>query len=162
MRITFIALAILLNALSCASPAAAQSAPSTPLLDTAPVRGRLLDLTPETIALLVDGKRVEIPMNTVVAVHVGGDSVGNGAAIGGGVAGFFAALLCAGVSCGAEAIPGIAFYVGIGALVGAGVDALVVEPTTVFQRTPGGAVPKASRSEYAPAPRPAVAFTWKF
>lgn len=121
---------------------------------SAPVKGRLLDLTPETIALLVDGKRVEIPMTTVDVVTVGGDPVGDGAAIGGAVLGVWCALVCGqGLRSGGEYALAVAFNTGLGALIGAGIDAAHSDQTTVYRR---------KDAAKAAVLRPAVAVTWRF
>ena len=49
------------------------------------VRGRIVELSPTTLAMLVDGKRVDMPMNTVLRIDAPTDAVKDGAFIGGGV-----------------------------------------------------------------------------
>jgi hypothetical protein len=147
-----------------ASPVRAQDQPAAPSpgvadqtgpadAGSAPIKGRLLDITPETLALLVDGQRVEIPMHTVKVVSVGGDSVKDGAAIGAVVMG----TLCALTVCRFSENPGqfvtvLVFEAGLGALIGAGIDAMHSSPTIVYRKQAAG----------TPALRPAVTFRWKF
>ena len=47
------------------------------------VQGRLVSLSPDSLALLTpDNRRVDIPLDRVLRVETGGDSLKNGAAIG--------------------------------------------------------------------------------
>jgi hypothetical protein len=99
------------------------------------LRGFLVELSSTTLAMLVDGKRVEVPMEGVLRIDGRNDSVKNGAAIGASVMGGLSALVCAqeyvgGALCVTNAI----MYVGLGALVGAGVDALHKGRTTIYSK----------------------------
>ena len=46
------------------------------------LQGYLLELSPTTLAMLVNGKRVEMPIDSVLRIDGRRDSVKNGAAIG--------------------------------------------------------------------------------
>jgi hypothetical protein len=103
------------------------------------LRGYLMQLSPTTLAILVDGRRVEVPLDNVLRIEGGNDSVKNGAAIGAAVGGGLTALSC-GQALGSSAIclTAAVFYTGIGALVGAGVDALHKGRTTIYSKPAAG------------------------
>lgn len=100
------------------------------------VRGRLLDLSRTTLAMLVDGNRVEVPIDSVLRIDTRGDSVRNGALIGGGVFLGLATIACAtgfsdeAGSCAA----GIIFNTLFGSLAGAGIDALYRGRTNIYSK----------------------------
>ena len=50
------------------------------------LHGYLLELSPTTLAMLVNGKRVEMPIDSVIRIDGRRDSVKNGAAIGAAIA----------------------------------------------------------------------------
>ena len=91
------------------------------------LRGRLVTLSPASLALLTgDNRRVEIPLDRVLRVEThGGDSLKNGAAIGAAVFGGLVLATCASWGGGGECIAAGVFDAGLGALVGAGIDAMV-------------------------------------
>jgi hypothetical protein len=64
------------------------------------VRGRIVELSPATLAMLVDGKRVDMPMNTVLRIDAPTDSVKDGAFIGAGV--FLGLIALSSATIGAE------------------------------------------------------------
>jgi len=89
------------------------------------LRGRLLELSSTSLGILVDGHRVEVPIDDVLRIDGRKDSLKNGALIGLGVFGGSAALSCAAVGSS----PGwcayaIAMNGALGAAIGAGIDAL--------------------------------------
>lgn len=89
------------------------------------LRGHLVELSSTSMAILVDGRRVEIPIDNVLRIDARTDSLANGAIIGAAVMGGLAGLACA--SFEGEAGPcvtGIIINTGFGALIGAGIDAL--------------------------------------
>jgi len=88
------------------------------------LRGHIVDLTPESLAILVDGRRVEVPIENVLRIDSTHDSLKNGAIIGAAVMGGLTALSCADVRDAGFCVTGIAVNTGLGALVGAGIDAL--------------------------------------
>jgi hypothetical protein len=89
------------------------------------LRGRLIDLSPDSLAILVDGRRVDVPIDNVLRIDSTHDSVKNGAIIGASVMGGLAALTCAGYANDArECVTGVVIDTGFGALIGAGIDAL--------------------------------------
>ena len=99
------------------------------------LRGYLVQLSPTTLAILVDGERVDVPIDNVLRIEGGNDSVKNGAAIGAAIGGGLTALSC-GASLGSSGIcvTAAVFYTGIGALMGAGVDALHKGRTTIYSK----------------------------
>lgn len=105
------------------------------------LRGFLVELSPTTLAMLVDGKRVEVPIERVLRIEGLNDSVKNGAAIGAAVMGGLTLLGC-GQSLGSSGVCVTAaiLYTGIGALVGAGVDALHKGRTTIYSKPAGMAL----------------------
>jgi hypothetical protein len=96
------------------------------------MRGTLLDLSADTLAMLVDGRRVEIPLDHVLRVDARHDPVKDGAIIGAAVMGGLAALACPYTDSGAGCAVAIAFETGLGALVGAGIDALHKGRTPIY------------------------------
>jgi hypothetical protein len=101
------------------------------------VRGRIVELSPTTLAMLVDGKRVDMPMNTVLRIDAPTDSVKEGALIGGVVFLGLIALSCATIGAeGSNCGQAILFSTGIGALAGAGIDARHQGRTTIYSKPP--------------------------
>ena len=96
------------------------------------LRGRLVELSPASLAMLVNGQRVEIPMDDVLRIDIRGDSVKDGAIIGAAVMGGLTALSCAEVEDAAWCVSGLIINTGIGALIGAGVDAMHKGRTPIY------------------------------
>jgi hypothetical protein len=89
------------------------------------LRGRLLELTPGSLAILVDGRRVDVPIEGVLRIDTTRDSVKNGAIIGAAVLGGWCALICGQGLAESGSVPVVvAVNAGFGALIGAGIDAL--------------------------------------
>jgi fermentation-respiration switch protein FrsA (DUF1100 family) len=99
------------------------------------LRGHIVELSPTTLAMLVDGKRMEVPIERVLRIEGQNDSVKNGAAIGAAVMGGLTVLGC-GQSLGRSGVCVTAaiLYTGMGALMGAGVDALHKGRTTIYSK----------------------------
>ena len=101
------------------------------------MRGRLVELSPASLAILTtDNRRVEIPLDRVLRVETGGDSLKNGAAIGALVAGGLVLATCTSWGGGGECVAATAFDAGLGALVGAGIDAMIEGRTPIYSRNP--------------------------
>jgi hypothetical protein len=101
------------------------------------VRGRIVELSPTALAMLVDGKRVDMPMNTILRIEGPTDSVKDGAFIGAGV--FLGLIALSSATIGAEGSnrgQAILFFTGIGALVGAGIDAGHQGRATIYSKPP--------------------------
>ena len=96
------------------------------------VRGRLIELSPTSVAMLVDGRRVDVPIEDVLRIDVQGDSVKDGAIIGAGVMVGLTGLSCAAVADAGYCVTALIFNTGIGALVGAGIDALHKGRTPIY------------------------------
>jgi hypothetical protein len=94
-------------------------------------RGYLVDLSPTTLAMLVNGQRVEVPLERVLRIEGRNDSVMDGAGYGAAIGGGLTALACAQGLPARICVTAAAFYAGIGALAGAGVDALHKGRTTI-------------------------------
>src|SRR3954471_14724080 len=60
----------------------------------AELRGRLLELTPESLTILVDGRRMDVPIDRVLRIETMRDSLKNGALIGAAVLGGWCAIVC--------------------------------------------------------------------
>jgi hypothetical protein len=122
------------------------------------LRGYLVQLSPTTLAILVDGKRVEVPIENVLRIDGQNDSVKNGAAIGAVVAGGLTALAC-GPALGSSGIcvTSTLFYTGIGALMGAGVDVLHKGRTTIYSKPAAVAIAVAPAGKGA---RAQLAIRW--
>jgi hypothetical protein len=99
------------------------------------LRGRLLELSPRALAILVHGRRVEVPIDEVLRIDVRGDSVKNGALIGAAIIGGLSMFGCVqGFSDSGECAAILITNVGLGALVGAGVDAMIKGRSTIYAR----------------------------
>src|SRR5260221_7866058 len=59
------------------------------------LRGRLVELSPTSLTILVDGRRVDVPIDNVLRIDTMHDSVKNGAIIGASVFAGLAAIACA-------------------------------------------------------------------
>jgi hypothetical protein len=116
------------------------------------LRGYLVQLSPTTLAILVDGRRVEVPIENVLRIDGQNDSVKDGAAFGAAIAGGLTALACfQALGTSGVCVTSTIFYTGIGALVGAGVDALHKGRTTIYSK------PAAVALAVAPAGKGATA-----
>ena len=102
------------------------------------LHGRLLELSPASLAMLVDGQRVDVPVEDVLRIDSRHDSVKNGAIIGGAVAGGLVALTCGGFEGDASAcLAATIIDGGFGALIGAGIDALHKGRTPIYVKPAG-------------------------
>jgi hypothetical protein len=97
-----------------------------------PVRGRLIELSPNSLAMLVDGRRVEVPIDEVLRIDARGDSVKDGAIIGAAVWGGLTAFSCAAIEDAEYCVTAMVINTGIGALIGAGIDALHKGRTPIY------------------------------
>ena len=139
------ALASIMIVLALAAPAAAQDTFKqvwvTQSSSGEVVRGRIVDLSPESLTILTaDNRRVDMPLDRVLRIEARGDSLKNGAVIGALVLGTMMGLMCGDFEGGGQCITAVVLDAGIGALIGAGVDALN-----------GGRSPLYSRPAAAPA-----------
>lgn len=151
-------LAALVWLLAC-PPAAAQEAPPPNVQRVfvlsnsgAEVEGHLLQLGPVNATLLLDGTRLDLPLESILRIEARGDSVRNGFLIGAAI-GVVAGLLSAGEVGGDAAV---AYAVGSAALwglMGAGLDALKPGRTVIYSKP---------AARVAGAPRPAIAFRLRF
>lgn len=98
------------------------------------IRGNLLELGPDTIAILSNGTRLDLPLSSVERVQAKGDSLKNGALIGALVFGGSTALaFFNGSTEPAFWLSVVAFNTGWGALIGVGIDALHNGRTTIYR-----------------------------
>ena len=99
------------------------------------VRGRLLELSRESLVLLTpDKRRVEMPIDSVLRIEGHGDSLKNGAGIGAAIMGGLTLLGCVAGGDGAFCARAAAINIGFGALLGAGIDALNGGRSTLYKR----------------------------
>jgi hypothetical protein len=99
------------------------------------ISGRLLNLGPDELRLLVEGQERNILLADVAQVDRAGDSLKNGAIIGALVVGAWCALVCGQGLDSADQLPvAVAVNAGVGALIGIGIDAANQERTTVYRR----------------------------
>jgi hypothetical protein len=90
-----------------------------------PIRGRLVKAGGDTITLVVDGQPVDVPLARVTRIDLGGDSLANGAAIGAAAMGGWCAAICGQGLTRRGSLPfAVLMNAGLGALIGAGIDAL--------------------------------------
>ena len=99
------------------------------------VRGRLVELSGESLAILTpDERRIEMPIGRVLRIEASGDSVKNGAAIGAGVMGTLMVLACSSSAPASQCARAVPFQLTLGALIGAGIDALNGGRSTLYSR----------------------------
>jgi hypothetical protein len=109
-------------------------------------KGRILNLSRSSLELMVDGQRRSWLQNDVREIRQWrGDSLRNGALIGlgagAGTAGVIWAVYCSGGGCendGGVVAGNIALMGGLGAAVGAGIDALIPHKQTIFRNETDG------------------------
>lgn len=149
----------LLMTLALAAPAAAQENYKQVWVTQSDsgevVRGRLVALSGQTLAILTaDSRRVEVPLDRVLRIETRGDSLKNGAIIGGAILGALSIVGCQGLSSPSQCVAASAFNVGIGAIIGIGVDALNDGRTALYVKPAATATP--------PAPAARLQFKLKF
>jgi hypothetical protein len=128
-------------------PARAQGAPGKPVLPPIAaevivtqsasgdeLRGRLVELSATTLAILVNGKRIDLPIESVLRIDVRGDSVKDGAAIGAALLGGLSLIGCAEMRTTQQCVTAVILDTGFGALIGAGIDALHQGRTTIYRK----------------------------
>ncbi len=128
-----------LVALALASPAAAQDRFKDVWVTQSDsgeiVRGRLVELSGSSLAILTpDNRRVEMPLDRILRIEAHGDSLKNGAIIGGAIMGGMTLLACQGLSRASQCVVGVGFNTGFGALMGMGIDALNGGRSTLYSR----------------------------
>jgi hypothetical protein len=96
------------------------------------LRGRLVELSPTSMSMLVNGERVDVPIENVLRIDARNDSLKNGTIIGAAIMGGLSALACAEISNAGGCAMVLATNTGIGALAGAGVDALHKGRTPIY------------------------------
>ena len=116
------------------------------------VQGHMLLLGPASVTMLIDGKRLELPLESILRIEARGDSVRNGFFIGAAI-GVVAGLLSAREVSDGAAVPFALFSAGLWGLIGAGVDALIPGRTVIYSKP----LPRAAGS-----PRPAIAIRVRF
>jgi hypothetical protein len=141
---TTLVLSLLLPAAARAQGAAGTPGPSPHFVEEVVVtqsasgeelRGRLVELSPTTLAMLVNGRRIDLPLESVIRIDVRNDSLKNGTAIGASIMGSLTALGCAlGEGPGSQCATALVLNTGIGALMGAGIDALHKGRTTIYSK----------------------------
>ena len=88
------------------------------------VRGRLIELTPDSLAILAGAGRMDLPLARVARIDSMRDSVANGAAIGGLALGVWCAFVCGQGLDGDDSLAlTVMMSAGLGAAIGAGIDA---------------------------------------
>jgi len=118
------------------------------------VRGRLLELAADTVTVMVAGEQRKFALDSVLLIRKRGDSLKNGALVGAVIGAGWCAIVCGQALDSTTSVP-LAVLVngGLGALIGAGVDAAIPGFTTVYRRPsqgPGG------------AGAPALSMRWRF
>ena len=106
----------------------------TPFIPGRATEGRLLRLGPETLTLLIDNQPREMSLGDVLKVErIERDSIRNGMLIGAAVGGGWAALVASqGFIDRSQRGPLVAYNALLGALLGAGIDALHHQRTTIY------------------------------
>jgi hypothetical protein len=100
---------------------------------TRDIQGRLLGLNLDSVIVLLDAQRVIVPLAKVRRVDIGGDPVGNGALIGGVVAGVWCAFICGqGLGRRDRLMATVVANSAIGVVIGAGIDAANSNRRTIY------------------------------
>jgi hypothetical protein len=121
------------------------------------LRGRMLRLSGETLALLTpDNRRVEVPLDHVLRIDIHGDSLKNGATIGAVVMGVLGGIGCLAVERANQCVTGIVLNTALGGVIGAGIDAANGGRTTIYTK------PAAATPAVMPGPRAPVQFRVRF
>lgn len=123
------------------------------------VRGRLLELDADGVALLVDDVRRRYDRSSIRRIDRRGDSIRNGAMIGAGIGAGFGVLLggmadcpSGGTGCAAARLSFVLINAALYAGAGAGIDALMTGRTTIY------VAPDVGRSSGAVGSRAGVSF----
>jgi hypothetical protein len=134
----------LMVALGAAGPVRGQDRPLPPTgqqvfvqttASRAELKGHLLELSRDTLALLVDGRRVELPLETVLRIETRGDSLKNGALMGALVLGGWCAAVCGQGLDDRDMWPlVVAVNTAFGAAIGAGIDGLVSGRQMIYSK----------------------------
>jgi len=99
------------------------------------LHGRIVELSRTTLAMLVNGQRVDVPIDDVLRIDARTDSVKNGALIGGGIMLASGAIACATGFAESDRCAGpIVFNTLFGVLAGMGIDALHKGRTTIYSK----------------------------
>ena len=158
MKRGFVAVLILL----LAAPVAAQEAPPRGVqrvfvLSSSgdEVEGHLLQLGPSTLTMLVDGTRRELPLDSIQRVETPGDSVKNGALIGGVVGFVWCALICGQAIDDGGYVAILLFNTALFASLGTAIDASIAGRATIYSKP----LPTAAA---AGSVRPVVSFRLRF
>jgi hypothetical protein len=105
--------------------------------------GRLVRLSPGALTIMAGGAERELSERDIASVlQRRQDPLGNGARWGMGIALGLAGAAAVSIrcdGCGGALIAGGLFYGGLGAGIGAGVDALITAPEVIYERTPSAA-----------------------
>jgi hypothetical protein len=102
------------------------------------VRGRLIELSPESLAILAAGGRMDVRLDRVQRIDATRDSLANGAAIGAVGLGLWCAAICGqGLESGDRLPMAVAINAGLGALIGAGIDAAHKGRTPIYIKPAG-------------------------
>jgi hypothetical protein len=99
------------------------------------VKGQLVGLGPKTLELLVDGRRISLPLENVRRIESPGDSVKNGAVIGAMIGGLWCALVCGqGLDRPGDWPTAVALAAAFWGVAGAGIDAMIPGRTTIYRK----------------------------
>jgi len=102
------------------------------------IHGHLIELSPESLAILTTAGRMDVPLNSLERIDATRDSLVNGAVIGGGSLGLWCAIICGqGLDSGRGLPTAVLVNAGLGALIGAGIDAAHKGRTPIYVRTAG-------------------------
>ena len=102
------------------------------------LKGRLISFGPETLTVLSNGTQTTLPMSRVQRIDLNADPLKNGAIIGAAVYVGMGLLMVGSVSDQLEArfvVPMMLTQAGVGALIGAGIDAMHRGRTPLYRRT---------------------------
>jgi hypothetical protein len=103
------------------------------------LRGRLIELSSTSLAILVDGRRVDVPVDNVLRIDVRNDSLKNGAIIGASVMGGLAVLGCAEAHSAGWCAYAVSINTLLGGAIGASIDAMHKGRSPIYIKTAGKA-----------------------
>jgi hypothetical protein len=102
------------------------------------IQGHLIELSPESLAILTASGRMDLPLNTLERIDATRDSLVNGAVIGGLSLGLWCAVVCGQGLGGDDSLPMVVLAnAGLGALIGAGIDAAHKGRSPIYVRAGG-------------------------
>jgi hypothetical protein len=100
------------------------------------LHGRLLNIGSDTLSMIVNNQRLDLPLNDILRIDRPGDSLKNGAVIGASVVGVLCAIGCyLGSGNAAQLTTALVMNTLLGASIGASIDAMHSGRTTIYRKS---------------------------